>query len=801
MATSTRSESILHLRRSILLRDEVAQTDQQLLEDYISRRDSAAIAALVQRHAPVVWGVCRRVLNDYHDAEDAFQATFLVLFRKASTIASRELLANWLYGVAHQTALKARATAARRKGRERQVIIMPEHETVVQDNWSDLQPLLDQELSRLPEKYRVVIVLCDLEGKTRKEAALQLGCPEGTVGGRLARARTMLAKRLTRHGLAISGGALASVLSQKASSASVPFSVVSSTIKAACLLSAGQATIEVISIKVAVLTEGVLKAMLLTKLKVAIALVFVVLTATLTCEALAEQKPVQTSAGKAYLKALNIPKAEKFFESQRSIGELKIKPIEAATIAAYEKLGAKYGGFETFESAMISFTPGEQAAVNGVPGFCFIGELPEGKLPKLPPVMTPFGLAFDKGFSDEGLKQLKNLNNLHTLDLTLTKITDAGLKELKDLKGLTSLGIGRTEITDTGLAELKNLNKLSSLDLFGTQVTDAGLKELNELKSLTTLNLRFTQVTDAGLKELKGLKNLKSLDLPDTKVTGTGLKELKSFSNLTWLCLMRTNVTDTGMKELKALKNLKALFLNDTEIGDDGLSELKELKNLSSLGLTNTKVTDAGLKHLKVLENLSSLGLGSTAVTDSGLKELKVLKSLTSLYLRTTAVTDIGLKELKDLKNLTALELGESQITDAGLKELKDLKSLSSLHLNCKQLTDEGLKELKDLKNLTTLDLRGTQITDAGLTELRGLKNLTVLNIANTKISDEGLKELKDLKNLTLINLAFTQVSDLGLKELKDLKNLHTLNFRQTHVTDEGVEELQKALPKCIIFH
>src|SRR4051794_38087079 len=110
MATSQTSEVIQHLRRTVLLREGAGMTDGRLLTDYISRRDEAALAALVHRHAPMVWGVCRRVLHNHHDAEDAFQATFLVLVRKVASIASREMVANWLYGVAHQTALKARAT-------------------------------------------------------------------------------------------------------------------------------------------------------------------------------------------------------------------------------------------------------------------------------------------------------------------------------------------------------------------------------------------------------------------------------------------------------------------------------------------------------------------------------------------------------------------------------------------------------------------------------------------------------------------------------------------------------------------
>jgi RNA polymerase sigma factor (sigma-70 family) len=267
------------VRRAVLLRDGVGLTDRQLLADYLNRRDEAALAALVRRHGPLVWGTCRRVLRNYHDAEDAFQATFLVLVRKAAALASRELLANWLYGVAHQTALNARARSAKRRTRERQVPEMPEPEAVAQALWHDLRPLLDQELSRLPDKYRIPIVLCDLEGVTRKEAARQLGVPDGTVAGWLARARTRLAKRLARRGLVLSGGSLAVVLSQNVASACVPTSVVASTIKAAGLFAAGQAAAAgAISVEVAALTEGVLKTMLLTKLKTA---TLVLLAATL----------------------------------------------------------------------------------------------------------------------------------------------------------------------------------------------------------------------------------------------------------------------------------------------------------------------------------------------------------------------------------------------------------------------------------------------------------------------------------------------------------------------------------------
>ena len=266
MATAQARNILQHVHSVVL--NGTGLTDGQLLESYLSRRDEAAIAALVRRHGNMVWGVCRRVLPNHHDAEDAFQATFLVLVRKATSIVPREMVANWLYGVAHQTALKARAMKAKRKAREGQVINMPEPQDRTRNadcgmlEWEDVQPLLDEELSRLPDKYRVAIVLCDLEGKTRSEAARQLGVPDGTLAARVARGRVVLAKRLARRGVAVPGGVLAAILGQGASAA-VPTAVVTSTMKATSLFAAGRLAEGV----VVSLVDGVLKTMLFKKLK------------------------------------------------------------------------------------------------------------------------------------------------------------------------------------------------------------------------------------------------------------------------------------------------------------------------------------------------------------------------------------------------------------------------------------------------------------------------------------------------------------------------------------------------------
>src|SRR6516164_2599734 len=152
MPISPTTSVIEHLRRAVL-GDGAGLGDGELLGCFLEHHDEAALAALVRRHGSMVWGVCRRLRN-HHDAEDAFQATFLVLVRKAASVLPRGMVANWLYGVAHRTALKARATVARRNERERQVATMPEPAGKEHDLWRDLHPMLDEELSRLPDKYR-----------------------------------------------------------------------------------------------------------------------------------------------------------------------------------------------------------------------------------------------------------------------------------------------------------------------------------------------------------------------------------------------------------------------------------------------------------------------------------------------------------------------------------------------------------------------------------------------------------------------------------------------------------------------
>lgn len=287
MAASRINDVVDYLRKTMLLHDGAGLTDGQLLGCFIEQGDDAALAALVRRHGPLVWSVCRRVLVDHHDAEDAFQATFLVLVRKAASIEPREMVANWLYGVATRTAGKAKAMRTKRKWREKQSMPMPEPVASEPDRGNDLHDQLHEALAGLPDKFRAPMILCYLEGKTRMEAARQLGVPEGTLAAWLARGRAMLAKRLSRRGLVLPAGALTAVGVQSTTSASVPIGLASTTIQAASLLAKGQAVSLVISTRVVALMEGVVKGMWATKLKMATAmLVGVVLAAGLGSGAL-----------------------------------------------------------------------------------------------------------------------------------------------------------------------------------------------------------------------------------------------------------------------------------------------------------------------------------------------------------------------------------------------------------------------------------------------------------------------------------------------------------------------------------
>jgi RNA polymerase sigma-70 factor (ECF subfamily) len=268
---------LLQLIRRIAAADPCAGlSDGQLLERFLARRDEGAFAALMDRHGPMVLAVCRGVLRDGHDAEDVFQATFLVLVRRAAAVRKRESVGSWLHGVAYRLSVRARREAARRRARDSRRAALMIAEPVDEALWGDLRPVIHEEVDRLPEKYRAAFVLCCLEGKTAAEAARLLDRPEGTVLSRLSRARERLRCRLTRRGVALSAGTVVTLLARDVAAAAVPDPLAAGTLKAAVLFASGSgAAAGAVSAPVLGHVHGLLKAMFLAKVKAVAVLLMV----------------------------------------------------------------------------------------------------------------------------------------------------------------------------------------------------------------------------------------------------------------------------------------------------------------------------------------------------------------------------------------------------------------------------------------------------------------------------------------------------------------------------------------------
>jgi RNA polymerase sigma factor (sigma-70 family) len=245
-------------------------TDTDLLERFRSRGEEAAFTLLMQRHGPAVLRVCQRVFGDAHEAEDAFQATFLVLVRKAGSIRKQQSLASWLYGVAHHIAGRARAQANQRRIRARAAVspvTSPSAPDMVSQ--SELHALLDEEVGQLPDRYRAPLVLCCLEGKTHEQAARELGWPRSSVTARLERAREQLRLRLTRRGYSVTAGLPAAVLTEQTASAAIPAQLTLATVRLASQVIAGKVASTTAA---AALADSLVRGMTMTKLVAALGL-------------------------------------------------------------------------------------------------------------------------------------------------------------------------------------------------------------------------------------------------------------------------------------------------------------------------------------------------------------------------------------------------------------------------------------------------------------------------------------------------------------------------------------------------
>jgi RNA polymerase sigma factor (sigma-70 family) len=314
-----------HIRKLVAAQCPNQQSDLQLLEQFIAERDEAAFAALVQRHGGMVLGVCRGVLRHQQDAEDVFQAAFLVLARKAGAIRKQQALSSWLHGVAYRLALKAR----RRQGREQPLTepcpAVPADELTVRE----LRVVVHEELHRLPEKYRTPLLLCYWEGKTRDESAERLGISANVFKKRLESARNLLGSRLTRRGLAPSAAFFAALLSADGVRAAIAHSLIQSTAQAAVAFAAGQGASVGVPAAAVALANGVIRTMNMTKWASVIALLLLIGSAgtgigLLTYQNLQAQPPDDQPKAGASLVQNNVKQAAQKPDNERIVGVWRV---------------------------------------------------------------------------------------------------------------------------------------------------------------------------------------------------------------------------------------------------------------------------------------------------------------------------------------------------------------------------------------------------------------------------------------------------------------------------------------------
>jgi RNA polymerase sigma factor (sigma-70 family) len=346
MAQGQLAAVLQHIRRLAVDSTMADWTDGQLLETLATTHREAAFTVLLRRHGPMVWGLCRRLLRNWHDAEDAFQATFLVLSRRAASIRKHQSLASWLYGVAWRVTTRAKTVAARRRANESEVMLMTDTISP-EETGQEWSPVLHEELNHLPEKYRAPLVLCYLQGKTHATAAHELSCPSGSMSNRLARGRELLRQRLSRRGLTLTVGLVGTVLAERAGATTVPPSLVESTLRTALLGVAGRMTAgSGVSAAAAALADGVLRAMVIAKLKVA----GVVLAAGL----------LSTGVGVLIHSPLGAQprEPEQLRPSRRTVQPMDAEQRDPATPATQEAApNQPEVGKRSFEALAVAFTP------------------------------------------------------------------------------------------------------------------------------------------------------------------------------------------------------------------------------------------------------------------------------------------------------------------------------------------------------------------------------------------------------------------------------------------------------------
>lgn len=558
------------------VRDQADGGDGDLLLRYRRERDQEAFGSLVRRHGPMVLGVCRRVLRNEHAAEDAFQATFVVLAKRADAVKPPDRLAPWLYGVAYRTALKARGRAFRRAEVERDYATEAAHRAPGErETEPDVRPIIDEQLNALPEKYRAPLVLCGLQGLNKQEAAARLGVPEGTVSSRLARAREMLRDRLARRGVIVPAVAFAALVSPNALCAAVP-PALAETAAAGTALPATVLT----------LSNEVLSAMTWLKVKTLCA---VVLAATLAGGGLFalsadDTKPAQPPA--LGDKNKNEPNGN---NNQKGEGN-KPKPDGEKPAVRVLKLSGKVGGVDAKENTIALSTRGDNGVVERVyplaPNAKITVDGKDAKLADVPKNATAAGLA--NAVKEGQLPQIT--------ELRVTGDVVNGVVKAADASSVTFAGgEGGDKVFKTNAETRVTVNGKPA------KVTDlkAGDKATVTLTSNGTAALAITAGTKTGDGEKPGEKPAKPEARPDAR-PGMQVTAVDAASNTVTVTAKGRDIAQKVAAGAKITIDGKAAKLADIPKGAfasfAGMGEGK--KEATEVRVTGETLTGATVKQI-----------------------------------------------------------------------------------------------------------------------------------------------------------------------------------------------------------
>jgi RNA polymerase sigma-70 factor (ECF subfamily) len=780
-------------------------SDRLLLERFARQADQSAFAELVARHGPMVLAVCRRVLGDVHEADDTFQATWLVLARKAGAVRWSDSVAGWLHAVAVRVASKARGQAARRHKLTRELAAMQPVAQASDKDSGELLALVQSELARLPEREREVLVLCYLEGKTNAEAAAELGCPVGSMSGRLARARERLRERLQARGHTVAPAVLPVLLAS--SPPAVSEALARGTVEAAALLASGKAVAGAVNPTVIALVEESLRelSMKYTRLVVMVGLITLAFAAgagLLGYHALAggrpDEAPKETPRAVARLEPAPRPAPARTFRSTLSLlvyqvveGEApKLLGTTGTAVGPNNKAVNIPAGAVWYVQPMFGFAAprnvgprGGRGNIGGRPGgggFGFVGggieqKIGGGKIEQkigggavigIPPPgggMPPgggFRLQPEK-LTGEPLKKLvaeMKRQSIPGLSLYHMPIEPNDLAHLAAVPGLQTLLMTGNSLSDEALGKLEKFRALRFLVLESTAVTDKGLAQLKEVKTLARLHLAGDKIDDKALQSVREVKGLKRLRLHGTKVTGDGLKALKSLPELETIELCGS-FTDTDLKSLDELAGLKAVRIYQSNITDEGVERLARIKGLRSLTLDahwdpsgpQASVSLGGFFGGGPGVGGIPGGVGGGAVIGGRGGPAPSDAKLQWMMLRKAVVPGAGLAGVGVLGGGGGVDVPAPQFTKEGLAKLAAAKELTELFVSNEKLTDADMATLGKLTGLEKLGVFAPEVNDKGLAELKGLKKLQSLDVRGTKVTTKAVPTLRGLVRLRLL--------------------------------------------------